>query len=257
VLVGSPQTVVAAYKDAVAINRDNWFALDSSRSQLILLHELGFAVENVEAGISVFDRTLRRLPMPGREWEPRRVFLFSGHMVDTADREQERFPESMVEAAAERIRSTMRDLQAGPGDLALTQGACGGDLLFTEACQGLDVQMSWMQPFMEPDFIVRSVVRCGEHWRQRYFDARQKLDRPILSAPRELGQPPAFADEGYAYQRCNLWLLYTALAWGIDRVHFVCLWNGGGGDGPGGTAHMYREVEQRTGHVHWINTKEL
>ena len=49
-----------------------------------------------------------------------------------------------------------------------------------------------------------------------------------------------------AFERCNLWLLYSALARGVDRVRFICLWDGGGGDGPGGTAHLYREVKRRT-----------
>ena len=51
--------------------------------------------------------------------------------------------------------------------------------------------------------------------------------------------------------------MYTTLAWGMDKVRFVCLWNGGGGDGPGGTAHTYEEVNKRTGRVIWINTKEV
>jgi hypothetical protein len=37
----------------------------------------------------------------------------------------------------------------------------------------------------------------------------------------------------------------------------VCLWDGGGGDGPGGTAHMYHEVKRRTGRVDWIDTRSL
>ena len=41
----------------------------------------------VAAGIAVFDRALRRLPTQGDKWEPRRVFLFSGHMVDAPGRE--------------------------------------------------------------------------------------------------------------------------------------------------------------------------
>ena len=135
--------------------------------------------------------------------------------------------------------------------------ACGGDLLFAEACQELGVRMHWLQPFAEPDFMLRSVIRCGESWRQRYLDARKQLQLPVLSAPQELGEPPSYAGDGYAYERCNLWLLYTALAWGIEKVHFVCLWNGSGGDGPGGTAHMYEEVAKRTGQVHWIDTREL
>ena len=59
------------------------------------------------------------------------------------------------------------------------------------------------------------------------------------------------------YERCNLWLLYTALAWGVDKVRFICLWNGGGGDGPGGTAHMYNEVKRRTGRVIWIDSRNI
>jgi hypothetical protein len=38
---------------------------------------------------------------------------------------------------------------------------------------------------------------------------------------------------------------------------FICLWNGGGGDGLGGTAQMYDEVKRRTGRVTWIDTREL
>ncbi|MCB1801678.1 MAG: DUF4071 domain-containing protein [Gammaproteobacteria bacterium] len=257
VLAGSVDTARRAYQDAVAINRDNWFALDSCRDQLRLLRDLGFAVERTDAGLAVLERAIARLPIPGREWEPRRVLLFSGHMVDAADREQERFPERHVERAAQQIAQRLDELGAGPEDLALTQGACGGDLLFAEACVARKVRMTWLQPFNEPDFILRSVVRCGEHWRQRYLDVRAALDNPIMSAPQELGPAPAHAGKGYAYERCNLWLLYTALAWGVDKVHFVCLWNGGGGDGPGGTAHMYDEVAKRTGQVHWIDTRAL
>ena len=52
------------------------------------------------------------------------------------------------------------------------------------------------------------------------------------------------------FERCNLWLMYSALACGIDKLRFVALWDGGGGDGPGGTAHMYNEVKRRTGRGH-------
>jgi tetratricopeptide (TPR) repeat protein len=257
VLVGTVSSTEDAYQEAIAINRDNLFALESCRDQLLLLRDLDFASERVDAGIRVFERAIGRMPVPGREWEPGRVFLFSGHMVDAPDRETERFPERVVDTAGDRIAQLMRDLGAGPDDLALTQGACGGDLLFAEACQELGVRMHWLQPFAEPDFMLRSVIRCGESWRQRYLDARKQLQLPVLSAPQELGEPPSYAGDGYAYERCNLWLLYTALAWGIEKVHFVCLWNGSGGDGPGGTAHMYEEVAKRTGQVHWIDTREL
>ena len=257
VLLGTPSSVQSAYKEAVAVNRDSWFALDSSRQQLLMLQDLGFRPENVSAGIEVFDRAMRRTPVPGREWEPRNVFLFAGHMVDAPDRDQPRLPEGAIESAGERIAAVLHGLGAGPDDLALTQGACGADLLFTEACQSLGVRVSWLQPFDEPDFIRRSVVQCGEHWRDRYLAARQRLQQPVLAAPNELGEPPSYTEPGYAYERCNRWLLYTALVWGIGKVHFICLWNGARGDGPGGTADMYDEVAKRTGQVHWIDTREL
>jgi tetratricopeptide (TPR) repeat protein len=256
VLTGTPDAVRAAYKEAIARNDQDWFALNSSRAQLQMLGDLGFRPQQVDAGLATFDRALSKLAKPADEWLPRQVFLFSGHMIDAPDRGTPRFPPAMEAIAAQRIAAALDDLGAGPADLALTQGACGGDLLFTEACQQRGVKVQWLQPFREPDFIEKSVVRCGEAWRQRYLDARAELLGAIRSAPAELGEPPR-TDSGYAYERCNLWLLYTALACGVDKVRFVCLWNGGGGDGPGGTAHMYNEVKRRTGRVTWIDTRLL
>jgi len=268
VLVGDPGSVEEAYKEAVAVRSTDWFSLNACRSQLELLQQLEFSPDNVDTGLAVLDRAMRRASAP-EEWKPRRVFLFSGHMVDAPDRPEARFPESMVPAAKDSVMGILRHLDAGPEDLALTQGACGGDLLFSEACQELGVRLFWMQPFHEPEFLQRSVVRCGEGWRQRYLDVRNRIDQtrkdrgskkfrqPLMFAPQELGDPPPYVEASYPYERCNRWLLYTALAWGVEKVHFICLWNGSGGDGPGGTAHMYHEVAKRTGQVHWIDTRKL
>jgi hypothetical protein len=150
----------------------------------------------------------------------------------------------------------LAQLGGGPEDLALTQGACGGDLLFTEACQQRGVRVQWLQPFDEPTFIQKSVVCHSETWRERYLKAKAALGTTpdIRSAPDCLAPAPKGVDP---YERCNLWLLYTALSYGISKVQFVCLWDGGGGDGPGGTAHMYQEVNRRTGQVIWIDSRTL
>ena len=191
-----------------------------------------------------WDEVLKRYKPP---MAPRYVFLFSGHMIDVPGREHPRFPPEKEHIAAQKISEALDQLDAGPGDLALTQGACGGDLLFTEACLLRGVKVDWLQPFREPHFIQESVVRCGEAWRKRYLDAKAKLAAPIRSAPDELGEPPPGTDPGYPYERCNLWLLYIALSMGPEKVRFICLWDGGGGDAPGGTAHMVNEVKRRTG----------
>jgi tetratricopeptide (TPR) repeat protein len=257
VLVGKPETVEDAYKEAIAKNDKDWFALNSSRAQLQLLKDLGCCAQNADAGIAAFDYALRKLTRPDGAWQPRQVILFSGHMIDTPDRIKPRFPPAKEPIAAQKIGEALDQLRAGSDDLALTQGACGGDLLLTEACHKRGVRVQWLQPFAEPEFIDKSVDRGGQEWRERYFDAKKKIAAPIRSASKELGDPPPDSGPGYPYERCNLWLLYTALAFDLDKVRFICLWDGGGGDGPGGAAHMYNEVKRRTGNVTWIDTRRL
>lgn len=254
VLVGTPDTIRAAYEEAIAKNDKDWFALHSCRAQLELLRDLDFRPEHVETGIATFERALQKMAKPEDRWKPRRVFLFSGHMIDAPGRQSPRFPAEKESVAAQKIAEVLDKLGVCPEDLALTQGACGGDLLFTEACQQRRVTIEWLQPFDEPEFIQRSVVCRGETWRDRYLAAKATLTTGIRSAPDQLGPSPTGVDP---FERCNLWLLYTALAYGIDKVWFICVWNGGGGDGVGGTAHMYQEVKRRTGQVVWIDSRSL
>jgi tetratricopeptide (TPR) repeat protein len=264
ILVGTPPTVTDAYKIAVAKNENDWFALKSSRDQLLLLNDLGFHPDRVKAGISVFDRALARIPEPAGKWQPKQVILFSGHMVDTPDRADPRFPPDKVDAAARRIEQALAALDAGPADLALCQAAAGGDLLFLMACQQRGVRCQVLLPFPEPQFIQKSIMPSagGDEWRTRYFAVKTWLENqpqgqgpsPLRIMPDELGPLPSGVDP---FERCNLWLLYTTLSWGIDRARFVCLWNGGGSDGPGGTEHLYKEVALRTGRVTHIDTREL
>ena len=252
-LCGTTEAVLRDYRAAVAAADRDWFALDSSRQTLLLLRDLAFRPAETATALEVVERELARLAPP---FAPRQVLLFSGHMVDAPDRPEPRFPSSKVDVATARIEAALDALGAGAGDLALTQGAAGGDLIFAEACRARGVRVQLLLPLPEPQFIQKSLLRSaqGEDWRRRYLALKAALLVPLRVMPDELGPLPKGAD---AFERCNLWLLYTALACGIDKVQFMCLWNGGGGDGPGGTAHMYREVERRTGQVTWIDTRTL
>ncbi|MDD5462389.1 MAG: hypothetical protein PHG00_12275 [Methylococcales bacterium] len=115
---------------------------------------------------------------------------------------------------------------AGENDLALTQGAASGDILFAEACAKLGMRIQLLQPFSEPEFILRSILPSdqGEKWRVRYFKLKERLLLSPRFMPNELGPLPKGVDP---YERCNLWLLYTALTCGVDKVRFICLWDGG------------------------------
>ncbi|HRP98140.1 MAG TPA: hypothetical protein PL143_18030 [Rhodocyclaceae bacterium] len=187
---------------------------------------------------------------------PRQVFLFSGHMVDAPGRATPRFPADKVPQAARRIAAALDAFAAGPPDLALAQGASGGDILFLEACRARGVHIRLMLPFPEPEFIACSILPAsdGPRWRERYRAVRHTLAEP----PTIMTDAPARDEDGRGpFERCNLWLLETALSWGVARLRFICLWDGTAGDGPGGTAFMVDEVRRRGGHVTWIDTRTL
>jgi len=60
-----------------------------------------------------------------------------------------------------------------------------------------------------------------------------------------------------AYERNNRWMLESALGFGSEKVEFVCLWDGEGGDGPGGTRHMMDAVRNQGGRTRWLDTTKL
>ena len=205
----------------------------------------------------------------------RRVILFSGHMVDAPDRATPRFPPACVPAAGQRIAAALDQLQAGPDDLGLTQGAAGGDLLFAEAALARGMALQLLQPFEQAEFIERSVrpVCEGEDWVARYRAVAARLARPpqALPAPAVGAAPMCGTHDALTldkrtfdqpaldnpFERCNRWLLDTALACGGEHVWLLCLWDGRGGDGAGGTAHMVAEVQRQHGHVIHIDCRRL
>jgi hypothetical protein len=257
-MVNPIATIRKEYSATVAAANRDWFALDSTRQTLTLLRDLEFRPTETVAALAIVDREIARIVPP---FEPRQVFLFSGHMMDAPDRPTPRFPAEKELIVVEKIAAALDALNAGPGDLALTQGASGGDILFLEACRERGVRLHLLLPLEEPEFIERSILPSvnGEKWRERFYALKSGLiDAPRIM-PVELGPLPrsGSGEEANPFERCNIWLLSTALAWGIDKVRFICLWNGGGGDGPGGTAHMYNEVKRRTGRVTWIDPRVL
>jgi hypothetical protein len=184
---------------------------------------------------------------------PRLALVFSGHMADLPDRTTPRLPGSLMPAAGRAIGDALDRLGAGPADLALTQGAAGGDLLFAEACLARGVPVRLLLPLPEPVFIERSVAPSAGDWVERYKRLRARLALPPAVLPGD-----AEGDDGNdVFERCNRWLLDTALGSGSARVHLIGLWNGAVGDGPGGTAHMMDEARRRGGQVSWIDTRRL
>ena len=205
-LVEPLETVCRAYGATAAAANGDWFALAFSRQTLCLLRDLEFRPRETAAALGIIDREIARSTPP---LQPRRVFLFSGHMIDAPDRASPRFPPDKEGIAARRIAAALDALGAGPGDLALAQGASGGDLLFLEACKVRGVRLLLMLPFAEPAFIKRSVrpatdgragarviAPCVPGCRMRRARCRLNWARCPGSAPRRGWIPTSAATAG-------------------------------------------------------------
>jgi hypothetical protein len=183
---------------------------------------------------------------------PRNVLLFSGHMIDAPDRKTPRFPADKEHAAAAAIIKALDESGAAEGDLSISGGACGGDLLFAEACIARGMTIELYIPFDEATFLANSVDFAGGDWRDRYFAVKSRATLHIASD--ELG--PLSVGEN-AYERTNQWMMTAAARYGGDRLAVICLWNGEGGDGPGGAQHLMEEARRKTSRVYWLDTRKL
>jgi hypothetical protein len=183
---------------------------------------------------------------------PQNVVLFSGHMIDAPDRRTPRFPPDKEPVAASAIAVTLAAIGAVAGDLAICGGACGGDLLFAEACLAIDMRLEIYIPLDEPKFLASSVDFADGDWHDRFLAAKAKATLHI--APDELGP---LGEQENPYERNNQWMLQAAARFGGERMAFICLWNGQGGDGLGGAQHLFEEARRKTSRICWLDTRKL
>src|SRR6266851_2664056 len=116
---------------------------------------------------------------------PNTVALFSGHMIDAPDRKTPRFPSDKEPAATTAITEALSKIGVTRGDLAICGGACGGDLLFAEACLARDMRLEIYIPFEEPFFLANSVDFAGGNWHDRYLAVKSKATLHVM--PDEMG----------------------------------------------------------------------
>jgi hypothetical protein len=233
---------------ALAVAERHSFVLDSCAQTLRLFEAVDFQPALVKEALAVIasaERQLRDLSGQSQQpAEPARVVLFSGHMVDRPDRAMPRFPESKARAAAERIVGELDRIGAAPGDLGIAQAAAGGDLLFAGACLARGMRLEIYLPQREPAFLDASVAFAAPHWQQEYDALRENPATTFRIMPDELGPTPEGID---VYDRCNRWMLHSALSCGLAKVSFLTLWDGKRGDGPGGAEHMAVLARRLTG----------
>lgn len=249
-----PPRVAASYKQTLADAPD--FAVETVTHQLKIYEQLGVLPENVQASLSAIG------PVKESSLETKvHYLLFTGHMIDKAGRKEPRFPKEKEGAARQRIKEKVAEEKAklNTDIIGISGGACGGDILFHEVCAELDIPTRLYLALPADPFKVESVNFAGPAWTER-FDALYKnknIPHAILCDTREL---PAWLQKkkGYSiWERNNLWLLNSALVNGGLYMTLIALWDGQGGDGPGGTQHMVKEAEARGAKTIVIDTKTL
>jgi tetratricopeptide (TPR) repeat protein len=258
-LIGNrPERVAAAYRDAITGLKA--FNLDSTRKQLLLYRQLGLLTANVDAALALTSWGEPAAPAPApAPAAPPHVIVFTGHVIDAPDRKEPRFPADKEPIARERIREKLcerLDQIKGSTPRGLAGGASGGDLLFHEVCAELGIPTDLYLALPPDAFCETSVEAAGPAWEKRYYDLVATHPPRILAESEEL---PVWLRERRDYglwARNNLWMLHNAMALAGKNLTLIALWNGQGGDGPGGTEDMVKEVEKLNARTIIIDTKK-
>jgi hypothetical protein len=171
-------------------------------------------------------------------WKFARALLFTGHMIDSADRKQPRFPAWAEGRAFEAIRNAIAALpwtQQGPA-IGLAGAASGGDLLFHEACAELEIPTKILLALPVNDFLAASVSPAGPDWVRRFHAV---VDKRGCERFQIMGDKNGLleGETDNVWQRANLWMIEQALALAPERS-LLALWDGRASDGPGGTEHL-------------------
>ena len=185
---------------------------------------------------------------------PAEVLLFTGHRLDAPGRTSPRFPAAAERLAEEMITAAITTELAGTnGPVAgLAGGASGGDILFHEIASRLGVPTELYLALPPAEYCAASVADAGEEWIARFEALCDGL--PIRLLPREAHRDARGLS---VWERNNLWLLDSAFAWTGGGTSLLALWNGEGGDGPGGTADMVARARAGGARVALIDARRL
>jgi hypothetical protein len=239
--------VATAYADVrarLAAEGGGMFPADSAAQQIRLYLKLGLFTEKARAALDALGAS-EDPPAP----TPRaRVMVFAGHRLDAPGRETARFPPESVDTAREMIRNailTEKEIAGSRPIEGISGGASGADILFHETCAELGVPTTLLLAVPRDDFAAASVADAGPEWLQRFDDLVARLEVRVLSQSTELPSWLAQRQDYNIWQRNNRWMLHTALSRADTDVTLIVLWDGKGGNGPGGTEDMVNLANSR------------
>jgi hypothetical protein len=175
-------------------------------------------------------------------------------MIDAPSRKKPRFPASKEPLVRESIARQLDNWRIDGGDVALSGGARGADMLFAEECLKHDARVLLLIALPDDEFIKRSVRLPGTDYEQRYLALRDRCETRFQE--KELGPVPKGME---VFSRNNIWMLDTARAMTESQhIYAILVWDEGPtGDGPGGTSDFAARIEKGGGRVTVINPTRL
>jgi class 3 adenylate cyclase len=160
-LLGDMAAAARHYRAAVTLAHDDTGAIASMRRQLRLLaHALPKARDLLE-----------NVPAPA-------VLAFAGHLLDSQDRDEPRFPAAAEPLVEQILRARLAALRS---PVVYCSAACGADLLFIEVALDQGAEVNIVLPFDREDFVRTSVAGAGSVWVARFERAMARAARVIMA----------------------------------------------------------------------------
>jgi len=230
---------------------------DTIRRQLSLYQDLGLLKENVDAVLNVLEPAPVITEVAAA---PKRVLLFTGHMLDAPGRAEPRFPPDKVEIAKQKIAEAVAAEQQIAGGIAYGIAGCasGGDILFHQVCEAMNIPTHIFLAVPRELYIRASVAQAGPQWIEEFNRLVRARPVRVLCESKDLPRWLQDKPDYNIWHRNNLWSLHNALAAaGGENVTLIALWNGASGDGSGGTADMVEIAQERGAKTIILDTKKI
>jgi class 3 adenylate cyclase len=185
-------------------------------------------------------RARGRDPQLLERWLPSPVVaVFTGHLIDAADRAQPRFPARAEHAVFAALRQALQEMRA---QVSFSSAACGADILFLEAMLAQGGEINIVLPSDIDSFLQASVIRDDDtRWVERFQRVIEAAKQVIYASHH------AATDVYLAYANVMMFGLAKSRARGIDgRVRALAVWDGqpGQSGGTGSAISRWRSCGQ-------------
>jgi hypothetical protein len=174
------------------------------------------------------------------------VLLFTGHLLDSVDRDSQRFPHHMIDDAQSLINKSVDEIvKIQSVGIAVASLGAGGDMLFAKEMIRRKIPLYIFLPFEKEKFILESVNYLKDIPQENPIEWRKEFERILLQARGVTITKNNGNDNAYA--TCNTAMLQFAFEQaGSERnISALALVRPGEEKIEGGAAHFVEEIKLR------------